>query len=172
MDILSTLGNAIKSFLEAVEHYAWVLFLISGFLLFAPSIILNTVNLDNLSDDLKRIAGLVFITALALIITRWVKLKIEYVKQNINKETEIKDSISFQLKNLNYEEKKIIKDALEKDQQTCYGSIDDSSLGSLVYRGFMCRGARSASTLDQKPRTPYTFYDDVWKILKKNKLEN
>lgn len=162
MELFSALGNAIKSFIEVIERYAWVLLIVSGFILFVPFKVLEILALEGLSKDQRPVFGLIFLTSIVLLITKWSA----FACNQYTKKQKRKNQIRSKLESLSKGEKIIVYHALKNKQQTSYGALNNPFFDSLVDKGLMHHPPQG-NMLEY----PHTFYDDVWEILKKEYRE-
>ena len=166
MDIFN---NLIK-FFKIETKYIVTIFCLTTFLLFAPELWINKIGIKTFINNYKSIIGIFFLTSIFLTVTRFLGYfyRIFIEKRKIEK---FKISLEILIKELNQDEKFILKHFIEQKVCSLYLNSLDGCVSSLESKSIIYRTSNItfySGGMGNSLSFPYSLDSDIENTLKKN----
>jgi len=175
--------EAFSKILDAVERYAWVVFLTAGFVLFVPDDAARQFGILALRNSYKGMWWIVLVLAFSLsmvaafrylnrrIFDEWLRGRRE-ASELQEARRRIRESLALRLRSLDPREQMWIKCCLFYNMQTLSAAATDSTANSLHDKGIVDRGTgHEESGTGQILNLAFHLPDQVWLYLLEHKDE-
>ena len=149
--------------LKLTPRYLIPIALVTGFAIFSSDSVLDTFGVKTFVADNRGYIGVAFLITVALLIPEaGVLLYRRYTGLRV-KSTASKKLDRF-LRNMTFEEKRILRQYIERQTKTAYFDIENGVVGGLDDDGIIYK----ATNLRRTNRCAYNIVPDVWDYLQKH----
>lgn len=153
----------ILDWLKLSPRYLIPIALVTGFAIFSSDTILNTFGITSLVNTYRGYIGAVFIISFVLAFTEGALLVYRPIAAMRAKAKAAKKLEDF-LQKLTHDEKRILRQYIDRQKKTAYFDIEDGVVGGLEDHGIIYK----STNVGRADRWAYNIVPDVWDYLQKH----